>query len=171
MPDAERDAAERIGGALTEAGMARMPSRVFAALMVDDDGRMTSSELSAFLDASPAGISSAVKYLSHVGVLRRERDRGSRRDVYVVDDDAWRGSMMQHERLYGPIRLALERAASMLDDGGPAHRRLDLALEFLVFLEGELDALDEKWQRYKAERGLGQRPRASSDPPRSRRCR
>src|SRR4051794_9266019 len=151
---ARQEAAERVGGSLTEAGMARLPSRVFAALLVDDEGRMTSAELAQFLGVSPAGVSGAVKYLSHIGVLRRERDRGSRRDVYVVDDDGWRGSMMQHDRLYRPIRLSLERAAGLLDDGSPARHRLDLAREFLVFLEAELDELDARWERYKADRGL-----------------
>ena len=134
--------------------MPRLPARVFAALLVDEDGRMTSAELAGFLEVSAGGVSGAVKYRSHLGVLRRERDRGSRRDVYVVDDDAWRGSMLQHERLYRPIRLALDRAAELLDERDEAHRRLTLALEYLVFLEAELDALDEKWQRYKVEHGL-----------------
>ena len=34
---------EQLGAALAEAGMPSLPSRVFAALLVDDDGRMTSS--------------------------------------------------------------------------------------------------------------------------------
>jgi DNA-binding transcriptional regulator GbsR (MarR family) len=155
VPDARRDAVERIGGSLSEAGMPRLAARVFAALLVDDDGRMTSAELSEFLDVSAGGVSGAVKYLSHLGILRRERDRGSRRDVYVVDDDAWRGSMLQHERLYRPIRQALDRATELLADHDEAHRRLTLALEFLAFLETELDALDAKWQQYKVEHGLG----------------
>ena len=32
---------ERLGDALTEAGMPRLASRVFARLLADDDGRMT----------------------------------------------------------------------------------------------------------------------------------
>lgn len=35
---------ERLGAALSTAGFPPMPSRVFAALLVDEDGRMTSAE-------------------------------------------------------------------------------------------------------------------------------
>ena len=51
----ERDRfVERMGGALTDAGLPRLPSRVFAALLVDDDGRMTAAELGEALGISPA---------------------------------------------------------------------------------------------------------------------
>ena len=48
---------ERMAGALTDAGLPRLPSRVFAALLVDDDGRMTAAELAEALGVSPAGVS------------------------------------------------------------------------------------------------------------------
>ena len=49
---------EHLGGALADAGLARLPARVFAALMATEEGRLTSAELSALLEvtrpASPA---------------------------------------------------------------------------------------------------------------------
>ena len=116
MTPAQQSSVERIGGALTQAGLARLPSRVFAALLVDDDGRMTSVELAAALGVSAAGVSGAVGYLEQLGMLRRERERGSRRDVYVVDDDAWHDAMMRHDQLYGPIKASLEHALTALGE-------------------------------------------------------
>ena len=105
----ERDRfVERMGGALTDAGLPRLPSRVFAALLVDDDGRMTAAELADALGVSPAAVSGAVNYLARLGMLRRERERGSRRDVYVVDDDAWHGTMMREDQAYRPMLAALD---------------------------------------------------------------
>jgi hypothetical protein len=86
-------------------------------------------------------------------MLRRERERGSRRDVYVVDDDAWHDAMMRHDQVYGPIRASLEYALTMLGPDAPAHLRLTLTREFLVFVEEEMDALAEKWEKRKAELG------------------
>jgi len=86
-------------------------------------------------------------------MLRRERERGSRRDVYVVDDDAWHDAMMRHDQLYGPIKASLEHALSSLGPQAPAHLRLSLTREFLVFLEDEFEALGEKWEKRKAELG------------------
>ena len=54
-PHTERDRfVERFGSALTEAGMQRLPSRAFAALLGDEDGRMTASELGEALAVSAA---------------------------------------------------------------------------------------------------------------------
>jgi DNA-binding MarR family transcriptional regulator len=147
------DAVERIGAALTQAGMPRLPARVFAALLVRDDGRATATDLGSALGASAGGVSGAVGYLEGVGMLRREREPGSRRDVYVVDDDAWHEAMMRHDQLYAPIKAALARALGGLADDAPAHRRVALALAFLDFLEDEFAALGERWEARKAELG------------------
>src|SRR5689334_13003759 len=125
MSEGQVTAAERIGGALAAAGLQRMPARVWGALLVDDDGRMTSAELAEFLQVSPAGISGAVKYLSQLGMVRRERERGTRRDVYVVEDDAWHDTMMRHDQIYGPITQAFERAlAALPPEDAPARHRV-----------------------------------------------
>jgi DNA-binding transcriptional regulator GbsR (MarR family) len=150
---AQQTSVERIGAALTQAGLARLPSRVFAALLVDDDGRMTSAELAAALGVSPAGVSGAVGYLEQLGMIRRERERGSRRDVYVVDDDAWHQTMMRHDQIYGPIKASLDHAVSALGPDAPAHRRLALTRDFLYFVEDELDSIAAKWEKQKGELG------------------
>ena len=93
------DVVEHLGGALSDAGIARLPARVFAALLATEDGRMTASELAALLGVSPAGISGAVRYLIQVRMIRRERERGSRRDVFVVLDDAWHDVLMQKDQI------------------------------------------------------------------------
>ena len=102
---------------------------------------------------SAAGVSGAVGYLERLGMMRRERERGSRRDVYVVDDDAWHDAMMRHDQLYGPIKGSLEDALTALGEEAPAHLRLVLTREFLVFLEDEFETLAEKWEPRKAELG------------------
>jgi DNA-binding transcriptional regulator GbsR (MarR family) len=145
------DFVERMGGALTDAGLPRLPSRVFAALLVDDDGRMTSVELAAALGVSAGGVSGAVNYLAQIRMLRRERERGSRRDVYVVDDDAWHEAMMRKEQTYAPMLAALAAAEESLGPGHPARRRLVLTREFLVFMDREMDSLAERWNERRAE--------------------
>jgi predicted transcriptional regulator len=136
---------ERMGGALTEAGLPRLPSRVFAALVVDDDGRMTAAELAATLQVSPAAVSGAVNFLGQIGFLHREREPGSRKDVYVVDDDAWLGAMMRRDQTYSPMMTALATALEGLGSGAPAAHRLWLMREFLVFVDDEMDGLAERW--------------------------
>jgi len=157
MSDSHQRYVERMGTALADAGLQRLPSRVFAALSIDEDGRMTSAELVAALGVSPASVSGAVRYLSQIGFVHRERERGSRRDVYVVDDDAWLQATLRGDQAYAPMVAALDDALQRLDPGSHAHRRLLLMREFLVFIGQELGGIAERWLAHRAEleRGLG----------------
>jgi DNA-binding transcriptional regulator GbsR (MarR family) len=146
------DVIEHLGGALADAGLARLPARVFAALLATDDGRLTASELAAALQVSPAAISGAVRYLGQVRMIRRERERGSRRDVFVVMDDAWHDVLMQKDQIYAPVLAALTEARSAVGAGSRAGQRMQLSVEFLEFIQREMDGMAERWEAYKAAR-------------------
>ena len=139
MTDPRERYVERMGTALSDAGLQRLPSRVFAALTVDEDGRMTSAELVDTLGVSPASVSGAV------------------RDVYVVDDDAWLQATMRGDQAYAPMVAALDDALRRIDTGTHAHRRLFLMREFLVFVGAEMAGVAVRWRAHRAEleRGLG----------------
>ncbi|MEC3953711.1 helix-turn-helix domain-containing protein [Nocardia sp. CDC153] len=70
-------------------GLPKMVARVLICLWLSEHGRLTAAELSRTLKVSPASISTAVAYLARQGLIKRERDPGRRRDIYIVDDDAW----------------------------------------------------------------------------------
>ncbi len=142
---------ERLGAALTSAGLARLPSRIFAAVLVDEDGRMTAAELGEALGVSPAAVSGAVKYLDGVGMVRRERERGSRRDVFVVDDEAWHGTLLQADSIYAPMIAALERGIDDLGPDDPSHTRLTVSREFMTFILDELHGINERWTTRRKE--------------------
>jgi len=145
---------ERMGGALTSAGLARLPSRIFAALLADPDGRMTAAEIGTELHVSPASVSGAVRYLDGVGMIRREREPGSRRDVFVVDDDAWRDTLLHADRVYAPMIAELDRALADLPADDPARRRIAISREFLGFVSQEMGAMSQRWQERVAELDL-----------------
>lgn len=142
---------EQFGAALADAGLPSLPSRVFSALLMDDDGRMTSAELTAFLGVSAAAVSGAVKYLSHLQLIRREREPGSRRDVYVVDDDAWHGMMVRRDRMYAPLLRALDAALDDHAPGDAAYHRIRLSAEFLRYVDAEMGKLAEGWAARRRE--------------------
>ncbi|WP_189968792.1 MarR family transcriptional regulator [Streptomyces avidinii] len=75
-------------------GLPRMTARVHVDLLLSEDGRRTAAELTRRLKVSPASVSVAVNFLVQHGYVRRERDPRRRRDVYVVDDDAWYHSIV-----------------------------------------------------------------------------
>jgi len=143
---------ERFGDTLTDAGMPRLASRVFARLLADDDGRMTAAELTEALGVSPAAISGAVRYLTQTYLIGKERERGSRRDVYVVQADAWHGAMLSRDRILGQIESHLRAGVPAVGGTGTtAGRRLLLSVAFLEFLSERLAAMEQEWEERKAQ--------------------
>ena len=136
---------EHLGGALASAGMPLQPSRAFAALLATDDGRLTAAQLSALLEISPSAVSGAVSYLAQVGLLRKERERGTRRHVYVVAEDAWDDAMLRKDQTYGPIMAALADGVRGVENRPHARARLGLSLEFLRFVSDEMDGVIARW--------------------------
>ncbi|MDT0213448.1 MarR family transcriptional regulator [Rothia sp. ARF10] len=151
-PSASHAVVERLGAALATAGFPPMPARVFAALLVDEDGRMTSAELTEELSVSPAAVSGAVRYLTHVGLLRRERERGGRRDVFVVLDDAFHGALRSTDQVYAGMIRALADGVDHLGADSQAGRRLQLSREFLEFVTDEMGGIIDRWEARKATR-------------------
>jgi DNA-binding transcriptional regulator GbsR (MarR family) len=90
---------ERFALTLLKTGLPRMPARVFAALLTAPDGRLTAAELAERLQVSPAAISGAVRYLTQVRMVGRERDPGGRRDDCRIYDDLWYEAMMHRDEM------------------------------------------------------------------------
>jgi hypothetical protein len=145
---------ERFGSALTAAGMQRLPSRVFALLLADPDGRMTAAEIGQALSISAASVSGAVRSLQQMRMIHREREAGSRRDVFVVADDAWHDVMINSSATYEPLRVVLSDGVDEVGGSGTrAGDRLALSVAFLDFISGEMSQLAERWDKRRAELG------------------
>ncbi|MGG5259810.1 GbsR/MarR family transcriptional regulator [Phycicoccus avicenniae] len=147
------EAVERLGGVLADLGMQVQPARVFSALLATEDGRLTSAELVDLLQVSPAAVSGAVRSLIALRMVRRERERGSRRDVYVVQDDAWHDVLVQRDGVYAPLSAALSAAEERVGASTRAGERLRLSVEFLAFVQREMEAMAGRWDEYKASLG------------------
>ena len=144
---------ERFASVLVEAGVPPMPARVFSALLVTDSGRLTAAELTELLGASPAAISGAVRYLEQVGMISRQREPGSRRDVYLLRNDLWYEISLGRDQVLAHWANAARDGADILGPDTPAGQRLADSHEFFAFLRQELPALLDRWRAHKAQRG------------------
>ena len=127
---------------------------MFAALLADDDGRMTAAELGEALAVSPASVSGAVRSLQQMRMIHREREQGSRRDVYVVADDAWHDMMLNSANIYAPLTQSLSDGVDQVGGRGtPAGDRLALSVAFLEFVTEQMQQLSERWEKRRAELG------------------
>lgn len=148
-PEAVARFVERFAAVLTEAGIPRMPSRVFAALLVTDSGSLTSAELSQQLQVSPAAVSGAVRYLSQFSLVSREREPGSRRDRYRVVSDSWFEATSQRNAILAKWEAAAREGIEVLGFDTPAGHRFAESREYFEFVLKELPALLARWHEYK----------------------
>ncbi|MFJ4687159.1 GbsR/MarR family transcriptional regulator [Streptomyces sp. NPDC088789] len=164
VPDAGRDPetvskfVEAFAAQLVEAGMQRMPARVFAALLASDAGAMTSAELGEQLQVSPAAVSGAVRYLAQVHMVGREREPGSRRERYRVHSDQWYEALTSRDAILSRWRRTLREGVESLGPTSPPGRRLAETVAFFDFLEGEVAALMERWREHRQQNFGNQDP-------------
>jgi predicted transcriptional regulator len=151
-PDAVARFLEQFALVLNESGIPRMPARALAALMVNDEGRLTAAELAEQLNVSPAAVSGAVRYLMQVQLIVRRREPGDKRDHYSLLDDPWYEAIMSRDK-------ELERWYNMLGDGAEAAgldtatgQRLDQARRFFAFVHAELPVLMGRWREMEERR-------------------
>jgi DNA-binding transcriptional regulator GbsR (MarR family) len=137
---------EGFAAALADGGVPRMPARVFAALLATDSGRLTAAELAERLEVSPAAISGAVRYLTQVALVSREREPGSRRDSYRVLNDLWYEAVLRREPLLARWERSMREGVRALGADTPAGARMAESTAFFEFLQEELPALLERWR-------------------------
>ncbi|WP_405479460.1 GbsR/MarR family transcriptional regulator [Streptomyces sp. NBC_00009] len=142
---------ERFASQLVEAGMPRMPARIFAALLASDSGALTSAELGERLRISPAAVSGAVRYLTQQHMVTREREPGSRRDLFRVHSNQWYEALANRDSVLKHWEDALREGVASLGDTTPAGRRLAETLAFFEFMQGELNGMMERWRARRAE--------------------
>jgi DNA-binding MarR family transcriptional regulator len=151
-PDAVRQFVERFASALVDAGLQRMPARVFAVLHGTDSGRLTAAEIAEKLQVSPAAVSGAVRYLTQFNLIRREREPGSRRDHFVVESDSWYEAVVNRDEVILRWQASAKEGIEVLGPDTPAGRRMAESLVFFEFIHGELREMVAKWQKAKADR-------------------
>lgn len=150
---AQRDAeavsrfAEEFVFALTQMGFPRMPARVFVALITTDTGRLTAAELGTALQASPAAVSGAVRYLIQLRLVRREGEPGSRRHYYRVPDDWWDDVSRARDSLMGRWAAVMREGAGILGTDTPAGARVAESARYFEFLSVEVPQVIRKWQQ------------------------
>jgi hypothetical protein len=92
-----------------------------------------------------------VNYLLQLRLATREREPGSRRDVYVVQDDAWYETMMSEDAALVRWSDSLRKVLDAAGEGTDAYRRIRISLGFIDFIGAEVKGLSERWIKRKAE--------------------
>jgi DNA-binding transcriptional regulator GbsR (MarR family) len=144
--EAVRRFVERFALDLTEAGMPRMPSRVFAAILSSDGGQCTAAELAEALRVSPAAVSGAVRYLVQVRLVQREREPGKRRDHYRISSDTWYEALTRREAVVARWEQDLAEGIKAVGPETPAGDRLEETRQFFAFSREQLAKVLRDWR-------------------------
>ncbi len=136
---------EKFAAMLIVAGFPPMPARVFVALIVTDSGRLSAAELGDLLQISPAAVSGAVRYLSGIGLVHKERVPGSRREYYRVPGDVWHQLMLLRNQVLSRWATLLKEGMDLVGADSAAGRRMASHADFFEFLAAEIPALMARW--------------------------
>jgi DNA-binding transcriptional regulator GbsR (MarR family) len=150
-PDAVTHFIERFSSALVEAGVPQMPALVFVALLATDSGRLTADELATQLRVSRGAVSGAVKYLNQLRLVSRERQPGTRRHRYFLQDPTWYELIARREQVLEHWIVTTRAGVDALGPDTPAGVRLLESLRFFEFAREELAAMLERWQARRLE--------------------
>lgn len=143
---------ERFALMLTEAGMERMPARVFAYVLAEDSDRYTAAELAEGLGVSRAAISGATRALVQAGLLDKGREPGSRTDHFrVYDDDVWAAITTRRMPMIERYHEVVSEGVELLGSDTRGGRRLLQTLAYFDFIATEMPKMIEEWHRRKNE--------------------
>ena len=136
---------EKFAAVLIMAGFPPMPARVFVALLVTDSGRLSAAELVDLLQISPAAVSGAVRYLTGLGLVHKERVPGSRREYYRMPADIWHQIMLGRNLVLTRWAAVLKEGIGLVGPDTPAGRRMAGHAGFFEFLAAEMPRLIARW--------------------------
>jgi hypothetical protein len=102
-------------------------------------------------------VSGAVRYLTGLGLVHKERVPGSRREYYRMPADIWHQVMLM--RNYVLIRWAtlLKEGIDLVGADTPAGRRMAGHVGFFEFLAAEMPAVMARWDALVEARESGDR--------------
>ncbi|WP_285777342.1 helix-turn-helix domain-containing protein [Microtetraspora sp. NBRC 13810] len=142
-PRAVREYEDRLTAVMS--GMPPMAARVLVCLFTSDAGDMTVADLVERLRVSPASISKGVGWLEQVGLVKRERD--SRRERYLIDEEVWYRAWLVGTRSMALWADAVREGVDVLGVQTPAGHRLHTASRFFRLLSDDMAAAAEHYRQ------------------------
>jgi DNA-binding transcriptional regulator GbsR (MarR family) len=144
---------ERTSSEMVAQGFPRMPARVLMALTATEEGKATAEELAAKLQASPAAISGAVKYLGVVGFVRNTTIPGTRKHVYSLGDMPWYTASFSRTQLYAQIENSLRGSTDDMPTDSKARARIEEVADFFHFMQERLPSVLDEWHAERRAKG------------------
>ncbi len=131
-------------------GLPRMGGRIWGALLLTEEEYLSSEDLMEVISASRGSVSTSVRLLERVGLIKRVSIRGDRRHYYTASA----AEAMIHAEL-GSIKMFIQLMTAgernLAEEDRLGRRRLAEIREMMEFFEEEYSALLKRWHQKKAK--------------------
>jgi DNA-binding MarR family transcriptional regulator len=146
-PSRERQYAEEVGMVLAGLGMTPAYGKLLGWLLICDPPSQSLAELSAALGLSKGSVSTGMRTLERLGLVRRVAAPGTRGHVYEVAPHALMDLAAPAAQQYAVMRALMERGLALLDNPrSPRAERLRASREFFAFVEREVPKIIDQFK-------------------------
>ena len=145
---------EDAGICYEDMGLPRMAGRIFGWLLVCEPPHQCAEDLASVVGASKGSISSMTRLLVQFGLIERMGLPGKRGIYYRVKPGAWSEHAKARLSHLGAVRELAERGLDLLKkEGHQSGQRLKELRDFHAFLEREIPALLDRYDRERGQSG------------------
>jgi len=116
----------------------------------NDIAAFSAAELAQVLQVSPAAVSGAVRYLTQLNLVHKERVPGSRRDYYRMPDDIWSDLFRLRNQVMQRWAALIGEGIELLGADTRAGARLAEHAMFFEFVSIEMPDVLKRWDEYRA---------------------
>jgi hypothetical protein len=117
-----------------EWGLPPITGRVLGWLMICDPPEQSAGEIADTIQASRASLTSNMRLLTTIGLVRKVRRAGDRTAYYRIEDDAWHKVVQRKLDGLGTFGDIAEEGFAITGHDGPNAERIKAAQESLTWL-------------------------------------
>ncbi len=138
---------EEIGHMLEHSkGVPRMAGRIFAVLLTSEKEHLSADEIADYLHASRGSVSTMIRMLVQMSLVKRVSLRGERKRYYQLSnpENMFDAGVVIMQHFIVLVRKAIELTDS---DSSIPQKRLQNYLNLYLFFEGEYKNMIERWHQ------------------------
>ncbi|WAL69552.1 transcriptional regulator [Amycolatopsis cynarae] len=108
--------------------------RILGLLMICDPPECSAGRIAEAIQASRASLTSNMRFLTTIGLIRKVRVPGDRTTYYRIEDDAWHKVVQRKLDSLGAFGGIADEGVKLLGGAGPRTERIRAAQQALTWL-------------------------------------
>ncbi|MEU4343067.1 hypothetical protein AB0H00_17615 [Nocardia sp. NPDC023852] len=117
-----------------EWGLPPITGRILGLLMICDPPQRSAGEIAETIQASRASLTSNMRFLTVIGLIRKVRVPGGRTAYYRIEDDAWHKVIQRKLDSLAAFGDIAEQGVALAGGEGPRVERIRTAQQSLTWL-------------------------------------